>query len=134
MIRRPPRSTLFPYTTLFRSRYEGADGQQVAWQRHESSTPETNVQKALALTNANSVVYALTYVWAPKAQQVQAILAGENMKLFVNGEEAFKLHPMPVASELKDGFAFKLMIGLRPGWNQLLVKVEHDSDPIAFFL
>src|SRR5689334_23929369 len=24
MIRRPPRSTLFPYTTLFRSRYDGA--------------------------------------------------------------------------------------------------------------
>src|SRR5258705_9620540 len=26
MIRRPPRSTLFPYTTLFRSRRLGADG------------------------------------------------------------------------------------------------------------
>src|SRR3989442_4806544 len=25
MIRRPPRSTLFPYTTLFRSLYEGQD-------------------------------------------------------------------------------------------------------------
>src|SRR3712207_7647441 len=27
MIRRPPRSTLFPYTTLFRSRLEGGRGQ-----------------------------------------------------------------------------------------------------------
>src|SRR3712207_8019023 len=26
MIRRPPRSTLFPYTTLFRSRQEDGDG------------------------------------------------------------------------------------------------------------
>src|ERR1022692_1113022 len=26
MIRRPPRSTLFPYTTLFRSRYPGGTG------------------------------------------------------------------------------------------------------------
>src|SRR3712207_9466133 len=26
MIRRPPRSTLFPYTTLFRSVVQGADG------------------------------------------------------------------------------------------------------------
>src|SRR5690554_4171027 len=26
MIRRPPRSTLFPYTTLFRSRFTGHDG------------------------------------------------------------------------------------------------------------
>src|SRR5258708_31812189 len=25
MIRRPPRSTLFPYTTLFRSKYENGD-------------------------------------------------------------------------------------------------------------
>src|SRR2546426_8469510 len=25
MIRRPPRSTLFPYTTLFRSPYDGSD-------------------------------------------------------------------------------------------------------------
>src|SRR2546426_5193738 len=28
MIRRPPRSTLFPYTTLFRSRAEGARPEQ----------------------------------------------------------------------------------------------------------
>src|SRR5256885_3383593 len=30
MIRRPPRSTLFPYTTLFRSQYPTAGG-SVAW-------------------------------------------------------------------------------------------------------
>src|SRR5262245_63504973 len=30
MIRRPPRSTLFPYTTLFRSGLEGASGQALA--------------------------------------------------------------------------------------------------------
>src|SRR3712207_8664613 len=29
MIRRPPRSTLFPYTTLFRSRAEGAQLREV---------------------------------------------------------------------------------------------------------
>src|SRR2546429_4372848 len=29
MIRRPPRSTLFPYTTLFRSRWAPAKGQRV---------------------------------------------------------------------------------------------------------
>src|SRR2546430_4944715 len=28
MIRRPPRSTLFPYTTLFRSRRRGTPGQE----------------------------------------------------------------------------------------------------------
>src|SRR5256885_16712723 len=30
MIRRPPRSTLFPYTTLFRSQLPGSDGQSHA--------------------------------------------------------------------------------------------------------
>src|SRR3712207_6847292 len=33
MIRRPPRSTLFPYTTLFRSEPEG-EGERVLHQRH----------------------------------------------------------------------------------------------------
>src|SRR3712207_7046975 len=28
MIRRPPRSTLFPYTTLFRSRFRGRGGER----------------------------------------------------------------------------------------------------------
>src|SRR3712207_8217991 len=31
MIRRPPRSTLFPYTTLFRSFHTGADGPGGWW-------------------------------------------------------------------------------------------------------
>src|SRR3712207_8329097 len=33
MIRRPPRSTLFPYTTLFRSRRRGQTGRYVAASR-----------------------------------------------------------------------------------------------------
>src|SRR2546428_3683038 len=46
MIRRPPRSTLFPYTTLFRSdRRRGRSGKIVADRRHvpavrSQSTPE----------------------------------------------------------------------------------------------
>src|SRR6202021_3294211 len=33
MIRRPPRSTLFPYTTLFRSRAQRAGGAAWRWRR-----------------------------------------------------------------------------------------------------
>src|SRR4051812_49515296 len=43
MIRRPPRSTLFPYTTLFRSRDDGAerDRDQAGRQdRHARDEPE----------------------------------------------------------------------------------------------
>src|SRR2546429_315193 len=34
MIRRPPRSTLFPYTTLFRSLSSAAKGRAVRWRGH----------------------------------------------------------------------------------------------------
>src|SRR3712207_7379178 len=35
MIRRPPRSTLFPYTTLFRSRAERLEGRWLPLQRRQ---------------------------------------------------------------------------------------------------
>src|SRR5258706_6843695 len=38
MIRRPPRSTLFPYTTLFRSRQQAAAGADVPQQRRTQET------------------------------------------------------------------------------------------------
>src|SRR2546422_5407624 len=38
MIRRPPRSTLFPYTTLFRSGYNGLRDQHGVKILHESAT------------------------------------------------------------------------------------------------
>src|SRR2546426_8383354 len=37
MIRRPPRSTLFPYTTLFRSRHPGTEHEQ--HRRHRRRPP-----------------------------------------------------------------------------------------------
>src|SRR2546430_6707521 len=57
MIRRPPRSTLFPYTTLFRSRLIGSSrssygGQAAArpsadWSRSEEHTSELQSQSNL---------------------------------------------------------------------------------------
>src|SRR2546430_2443320 len=38
MIRRPPRSTLFPYTTLFRSPGASVDEQQCLGRRHREAT------------------------------------------------------------------------------------------------
>src|SRR3989442_3057569 len=43
MIRRPPRSTLFPYTTLFRSRQEG---QEVIQRRHVLERPVAPIPHA----------------------------------------------------------------------------------------
>src|SRR3989454_8725511 len=39
MIRRPPRSTLFPYTTLFRSQQPGTRARDVAEQRVAAQAP-----------------------------------------------------------------------------------------------
>src|SRR2546430_11590415 len=47
MIRRPPRSTLFPYTTLFRSRSEQA--RSIAWTRRRVSARSRPVTYPTAL-------------------------------------------------------------------------------------
>src|SRR3712207_7762688 len=39
MIRRPPRSTLFPYTTLFRSRYDPESAEPAYWQDMDVELP-----------------------------------------------------------------------------------------------
>src|SRR2546422_7168464 len=55
MIRRPPRSTLFPYTTLFRSRESHAQDILVTWpDGHETRGIEKHIQDLKAL-----------FVWAP---------------------------------------------------------------------
>src|SRR2546427_4083864 len=40
MIRRPPRSTLFPYTTLFRSRRTSSSGRRPRERRRSSRLPD----------------------------------------------------------------------------------------------
>src|SRR3712207_8278994 len=52
MIRRPPRSTLFPYTTLFRSRAQDGGGGRAAWfdeQMHLQSVHRVRTERDLRL-------------------------------------------------------------------------------------
>src|SRR2546429_5984218 len=51
MIRRPPRSTLFPYTTLFRS---GAEGERVAMDLHRELAGRRHDQGDRKSTRLNS--------------------------------------------------------------------------------
>src|ERR1043165_10213894 len=53
MIRRPPRSTLFPYTTLFRSHRGGRDrwGEETAHQRDHRSEEHTSELQSRGLTS-----------------------------------------------------------------------------------
>src|SRR2546429_5197112 len=44
MIRRPPRSTLFPYTTLFRSPDEFAYVPMAAWMARRAGIPMSRIQ------------------------------------------------------------------------------------------
>ena len=56
MIRRPPRSTLFPYTTLFRSNVDGNS----SWTSYNSGLPTTFVT-SLALDSTSNTLVAGTY-------------------------------------------------------------------------
>src|SRR2546422_2184840 len=44
MIRRPPRSTLFPYTTLFRSQMSGVDNMLYMYSTSQTSGTEMNLR------------------------------------------------------------------------------------------
>src|SRR5256886_4988819 len=67
MIRRPPRSTLFPYTTLFRSIYQ----QQVA----QSTNANANLNEDAGLFELTAIVAT-----GKKVEDAEAALKAENKK------------------------------------------------------
>src|SRR3712207_7296503 len=63
MIRRPPRSTLFPYTTLFRSKYGKAALEHLgAWEGVKAKLAQTeNVRAALLLVSRGEAPLGIVY-------------------------------------------------------------------------
>src|SRR4051812_49998208 len=60
MIRRPPRSTLFPYTTLFRSRTRRAAPSDRGSRRDRARTPPRRDRKSTRLNSSHmSISYAV---------------------------------------------------------------------------
>src|SRR3989454_1290411 len=59
MIRRPPRSTLFPYTTLFRSYIEGRFPKQLVPQMAELGLFGANLPEEYGCAGLNNVAYGL---------------------------------------------------------------------------
>src|SRR5436190_6422493 len=76
MIRRPPRSTLFPYTTLFRSRHDLGRDELVRriWQWKDQYEARIRDRKSTRLNSSHTVIsYAvfclkkkkIFYTWRP---------------------------------------------------------------------
>src|SRR2546427_6281493 len=83
MIRRPPRSTLFPYTTLFRSG-SGALALALASERPGWRLIATDVsEEALAVARANATSLALAGVEFRRGDWYEP-LAGERFDLIVS--------------------------------------------------
>src|SRR2546428_7069727 len=58
MIRRPPRSTLFPYTTLFRSKMQLDNQKEIAEMQNETQKEIAGIQSATSRQNTKDQVYA----------------------------------------------------------------------------
>src|SRR2546422_5429920 len=68
MIRRPPRSTLFPYTTLFRSIYNGVNTEEFCdrWSPEERGT----LRSAIGFSDADYVI-GMSALLRPEKNHVQ---------------------------------------------------------------
>src|SRR6266567_4469327 len=81
MIRRPPRSTLFPYTTLFRSRAVGPDWPASASRSRASSStrPTSRDRKSTRLNSSHSQIsYAVFCLKKKRATHVDPLWKSKN--------------------------------------------------------
>src|SRR2546428_9287319 len=67
MIRRPPRSTLFPYTTLFRSHFPGFGPEAAEWLMQERRVAGLAVD-TLSLDHGPSKDFKTHYLWLPSGR------------------------------------------------------------------
>src|SRR5438552_12630662 len=101
MIRRPPTSTLFPYTTLFRSPSEAGTGRARADPRRSGrGRPRRNSVRDRKSTRLNSSHQIISY----------AVFCLKKKKHVVDDDQLVLLHP-------------ELIVQLRSGW---VLEVAHD--------
>src|SRR2546422_11612877 len=88
MIRRPPRSTLFPYTTLFRSGYKASPEASLAVLRNTDWTSQALEQSLRALADEKGV--AAGKIFQPIRIALTGGTVSEPVKelLYVVGKEA----------------------------------------------
>src|ERR1035441_2573152 len=77
MIRRPPRSTLFPYTTLFRSRKPQAS--TFRWKPWWRSPSIRTDRKSTRLNSSHLGISYAVFCLKKKISRAQAVFAGETL-------------------------------------------------------
>src|SRR5256885_13170348 len=74
MIRRPPRSTLFPYTTLFRSRMRVFVARGCEERRHPAIAIGTGDRKSTRLNSSHLVISYAVFCLKKKKTDLPAVL------------------------------------------------------------
>src|SRR5258708_30880769 len=74
MIRRPPRSTLFPYTTLFRSRLRTAEGLRCREDHMRSGDCRQRDRKSTRLNSSHQIISYAVFCMKKKKQHEYLLL------------------------------------------------------------
>src|SRR5260221_1594196 len=88
MIRRPPRSTLFPYTTLFRSPGTGTPGMPVVAPHAAGGAPEHGraaVDRKSTRLNSSHTVISYAVFCLKKKKNIGTLLSALSDQLPING-------------------------------------------------
>src|SRR5438309_7399134 len=75
MIRRQPRYTLFPYTTLFRSKMQLDNQKEIAEMQNETQKEIAGIQSATSRQNTKDQVYAQNEMLAYQQKESTARVA-----------------------------------------------------------
>src|SRR5437773_3389308 len=102
MIRRPPRSTLFPYTTLFRSRFDDSreDRHHAASRRADRSPRGHGDRKSTRLNSSHiTISYAVfclkkkTHILTPTNSSISSLITDLILTLTTSSTSRTQLSP-----------------------------------------
>src|SRR2546422_11186083 len=96
MIRRPPRSTLFPYTTLFRSVMVWCGSTEVFLTPHEVHADPAKFEKAMK-ANHPAIAPSMLYAWAAITSGVPFANGAPNLTVDIPAlQELAPQHNVPI--------------------------------------
>src|SRR3712207_9490684 len=87
MIRRPPRSTLFPYTTLFRSTMNSTTLLRMIWQEQEISRADISRMTGMSRSSVSAIVAELLDRDLVSEQGVRHSSSGRRPMMLSRSEE-----------------------------------------------